>query len=199
MKKVKLWLVVLLSLAGIALGIVLLFGSRHESSSVASLALSTSNATNPIPEQPSEQTPKQKNVWARPQHAKADNPVDRERMLQNENIRMDIALQAHESVWKTMALREDEKSRLRQSFVEYRTGSLRMIERPSEFAGVAQDDTNPTLPWNVYERRLKEILGIERYKEFEQSYRKEQFMLVKMRQAVRKAAMVKAYSEKTKE
>ena len=76
---------------------------------------------------------------------------------------------------------------------------LRMIENPSEFAGAAQDDGDPSLPWNVYERQLKEILGLQRYQEFEVSYKKEQFVLAKQRQAPWKAAIARSLTQKPTE
>jgi hypothetical protein len=188
MKKNKLWLFVLLSLTGMALATVLVMRRHRDEPSTLREAERAAEGASPAPAN----DPK-KNQWERP--AVPDNPVKREQRMKNETLLMDLATQSIASAAKAMSLTEEETSKVRQSFDEYRTGCLRIIDYPGEFPSTA-DPVNPGLPWNVFPQRLREILGKDRAVEFENHYKLMHFSLVKSRQAARRAA---AMSDLTKQ
>lgn len=179
MKKYKLWLFVLLPLAGLSLTAVLI-ASRGEYPTAPQAENSA-----PTPSQ----RPASSNIWQR--RPVPDNPVERERRLQNENALLETASEAISATLTAMRLTEGESSQIRQGFADYRTGCLRIIHEPGAFPSLA-DTTNPGLPWNVYEHRLQQILGKERAEKFENEYRGQHVSIVKSRRAGLRSAGISA-------
>lgn len=180
MKKRKLWLFVLVPLAGLVLAIVLI--SARSPKPVVPPAQVVSAAA-------PAQRPARANIWQRP--AVADDPASRERRWQNENALMETASEAISATLTGTEWTDQERSQLRAGFADYRTGCLRIIKEPGAFANPADVD-DPGLPWNVYEHRLQQILGKERAEAFENQYRERHLILVKSRRAGHMSAVMSA-------
>ena len=182
MKRSNLWLLILLTLAGIALAVVVLRPKR-DGAKPPTVARQEQSPARPA---------RKGNIWARPSLAVPQDAAKREQRLRSESFFMDIANEANEATWNAMQTSDDERARLRQSFAEYRTGCMRIIEHPSEFPSSA-DSNDPNLPWNIYERQLKGVLGNERYESFVAQYRVER----RARQSSRKAAYISGFGRET--
>jgi hypothetical protein len=118
------------------------------------------------------------NIWQRP--PVPDEPVKREVRLQIEPAFMETAGEAIGATIPAMGFSDEEGSKIRQAFSEYKTGCLRVIRGPGAFRSDS-DPTEAALPWNVYHHQLREILGEERAEKFENEYRDQRLRIVKAR------------------
>lgn len=177
MKRRKLWILVLLLLAGMVLAAVMRSSSSHRELPTGPLEENERvSAPSPVPAP----VPPSSNVWYRP--PVPDDPVRREVRRQSELQLMETAGEAMSGALPSMGFTEEEVSQVRQGFDDYKAGCLRIVRERIAPRKTA-DSTDATLPWNVYHQRLQQILGEERAGKLESAFREQQLNLVKSHRA----------------
>lgn len=143
---------------------------------------------------------RRRTAWIHQPQGQQDNQMTPERVRRMEMSRFELASLAQEAAGIEMGLGEGERTDLRQILTDYRSAILLQIEHPTDtkalpaptgydpLEGLERRLDAPTSPANVYQKRMRERLGEERFIEFERLERQERSKLILERRVFRKTA-----------
>lgn len=143
---------------------------------------------------------RRRTAWIHQPQKQQDNQMTPERVRRIEMSRFELASLAQEAAGIEMGLGEGDRTELRQILTDYRGAILLQIEHPTDarrlpaptghdpLEGLERRLDAPTSPANVYQKRMRERLGEERFIEFEGLERQERSKLILERRVFRKTA-----------